>query len=108
MSCSFELLAARRLYFSLAFPNAQSLPQGPLPENNVRGPLPRGDSPGENVRSAIKLAVGYARYVCLASVCLRLLLVCICLLLVCVCLLLVNVCVRAVCVCWLLVFVCML
>jgi hypothetical protein len=74
------LLAARRLYFSLAFPNAQSLPQGPLPEDNVRGPLPRGDSLGENVRSAMKLAVGYARYVCLASVCLRLLLVCICLL----------------------------
>ena len=33
---SFELFAGRRLYFSLAFPNAQSLPQGPLPEDNVR------------------------------------------------------------------------
>ena len=54
-------------YFSLAFPNAQSLPQGPLPEENVQGPLPRGDSPGENVRSAMKLAVGYARYVSLPS-----------------------------------------
>ena len=55
-AASSVLVRSRRLYVLLAFPNAQSLPQGPLP------PLPRGDSTGENVRSAMKLAVGYARY----------------------------------------------
>ena len=34
-------------YLSLAFPNAQSLPQGPLPGENVMGPLPRGFTGGE-------------------------------------------------------------
>ena len=34
-------------FFSLAFPNAQSLPQGPLPGENVMGPLPKGFTGGE-------------------------------------------------------------